>query len=385
MNMEKIAKHQIESLMQVEEWPAISIYMPVSRIGDPQDPLRYKNFLAGVENRLLDAGLRAPEVRGLLEPEYNLVKDTEYWKHLGAEGLAVFLSGQAAAVRYPLPVSFDGLVTVGRRFHVRPLLPLLSGGQYLVLALSRNRLRLFRGDRFQLEEIGLPEGTPKSMSETLQYDDPERHLQYHTKTGAARGQRNAMFHGHGMGFDDQTENLERYFQAVDRVLFPMLEDEDVPVILAGTEELHADYRRISRCRTLLAQGIAGNVSELSAEILHGKAWNIAEEYFKEEERQASRTFLDNLGGGKVVDELQSVMTAAYDGRVENLFVAENAQLWGEFEPEKRLALVKKPDDGPVVELLDEAVFWTMNKKGTVYIKKGNDMPVDTIICAQLRY
>jgi hypothetical protein len=127
------------------------------------------------------------------------------------------------------------------------------------------------------------------------------------------------------------------------------------------------------------------VSELSAEILHGKAWNIAEEYFKEEERQASRAFLDNLGGGKVVDELQSVITAAYDGRVENLFVAENAQLWGEFEPEKRLALVKKPDDGPMVELLDEAVFWTMNKKGTVYIKKGNDMPVDTIICAQLRY
>ncbi len=384
MNMETIEKRELESLMELEEWPAISIYMPVSRIGDQQDSLRYKNCLAEVENKLINEGMRTSEVWQLLEPEHNLVKDTDYWKHLGAEGLAVFITSQTV-VRHPLPLPVKELLTVGRRFNVRPLLPLLAGGQYLVLALSRNELRLFRGDRYKLKEMELPENTPKSMAEALKYDDPDRQLQYHTKTGLSRGQRDAMFHGHGMGFDDQNENLERYLQAVDHPLFPLLEDEKVPVILAGAEELHAAYRNISRSHTLLPRGIAGNVSELPPDTLHRKAWEIAEEYFKEEERQAVHNFRDKIGGSKVVDELQSVMTAAIDGRVENLFVAENEQLLGIFDADRRQVHVRQEDGADVVDLLDEAVFWTLNKKGTVYIRKHNDMPLDAVVCAQLRY
>jgi hypothetical protein len=382
--MKTIEKHEVDLLLQLEEWPAISIFMPVSRIGDQQDSLRYKNFLTEIETGLVNEGMRAPEARILLEPEYNLVKDIEYWRTLGAEGLAVFLSRQSV-VRYPLPISFKELVMVGRRFHIRPLLPLLFGGQYLVLALSRKKVQLFRGDRYQLEEIEPPENTPKSMSEALQFDDPERQLQFHTRTGTTRGERDAMFHGHGAGFDDQNETLIRYFQAIDRALFPLLEDEEVPVILAGTEELHAVYRNASKSHTILNKGIFGNVSELPTEIIHRKAWEIAGEYFAEGEQEAVQTFQDNLGGAKVVDELQSVITAAYDGRVENLFVAENEQLWGEFDPDKRKALVRKQESGQVVDLLDEAVFWTLNKKGTVYVKKRPEMPLDTPICAHLRY
>jgi hypothetical protein len=382
--MKTIERHEVDLLLQLDEWPAISIFMPVSRIGDQQDSLRYKNFLTEIETGLINQGMRAPEARILLEPEYNLVKDIDYWRTLGAEGLAVFLSRQSV-VRYPLPISFKELVMVGRRFHIRPLLPLLFGGQYLVLALSRKKVQLFRGDRYQLEEIEPPENTPKSMSEALQFDDPERQLQFHTRTGTTRGERDAMFHGHGAGFDDQNETLIRYFQAIDRALFPLLEDEEVPVILAGTEELHAVYRNASKSHTILNKGIFGNVSELPTEIIHRKAWEIAGEYFAEGEQEAVQTFQDNLGGAKVVDELQSVITAAYDGRVENLFVAENEQLWGEFDPDKRKALVRKQESGQVVDLLDEAVFWTLNKKGTVYVKKRPEMPLDTPICAHLRY
>lgn len=382
--MKTIEKHEIELLLQHEEWPAISIFMPVSRIGDQQDSLRYKNFLTEVEARLINEGMRAPEARSLLESEYDLVKDVEYWRNLGAEGLAIFLSRQSVT-RYPLQMTFKERVTVGQRFHIRPLLPLLFGGQYLVFALSRNKFQLFRGDRYHLQEIEPPKDTPRSMNEALQFDDPERQLQFHTRTGTTRGERDAMFHGHGAGFDDQNETLIRYFQAIDRSLFPLLEDEDIPVVLAGTEELHGVYRNASKSRTILDKGIIGNVSELPTEILHRKAWDIAEEYFAAEEQDAVQTFQDNLGGTKVADELQSVMNAAYDGRVENLFVAENEQLWGEFDPDKRIALVKKQENGQVVDLLDEAVFWTLNKKGTVYVKKRPDMPLDTAICAHLRY
>ncbi len=382
--MDTIEKHEIESLLQVEEWPSISIYIPVSRVGDQQDSIRYKNFITQVENRLIHEGMRTSEARSLLAPEYDLVKDAEYWKNLGRDGLAVFLTGKTV-LRYALPISFNELVMVGRRIHVRPLLPLLAGEQYLILALSRNRLQLFQGDRYQVQEIDLPENTPRSMQEVLKYDDPERQLQFHTKTGSTVGKREAMFHGQGVGIDDKNSNLERYFQAIDRALFPQLEDKGLPIILAGTEELHGVYRDITKSHTILPRGIAGYVGELSEEILHQKAWDIAEEYFSEQQLEVVRNFQDNLGSGRVVDDLESVLTAAFDGRVETLFVAENEHVWGVFDSLRRQVIVQKQAEGQVADLLDEAVFLTYNKKGTVYIKKISDMPTNTIICAQLRY
>lgn len=387
--MEKIGKPEIESLVRIQAWPAISMYMPVSRIGDPQDSLRYKNFVSQVEARLIDEGMRTTEARNLLESELDLVKDTGFWKQLGADGLAVFRSVEAL-FRYPVPVPFSELVMVGRRFHIRPLLPLLADRRYMVLALSRNRLQLFEGDRYRFGEIELPEGTPTSLDDALQYER-ERSLQYHSKTtsaGTAGGKRAAMFHGHGAGVDDLDENLERYYQLVDRCLFPLLEDPDCPVILAGTEEQHGVYRRITRSRTVLPQGIAGNVAEFPMDTLRSKAREIADEYFSRSEIEAVADYLDNLGGSKVAGDLPSVLTAAHDGRVENLFVAENERIFGLFDSDRREVTVKDMDNGKsseLLELLDEAVYWTLQQKGTVYVRRRQDMPVDTVICARLRY
>lgn len=383
--MENIEKPDIQSLIRIQTWPAVSMYMPVSRIGDPQDPLRYKNYLTQVEARLVEEGMRTTEARAFLESEFDLVRDIGFWKQLGADGLAIFLSSEAL-FRFPMPAPFTELVMVGRRFHIRPLLPLLPERRYLMLALSRNRLQLFEGDRFRFKEIELPEGTPSSMDEALQYER-ERSLQFHSRTTSAApsGKRSAMFHGHGAGVDDQDENLERYYQIVDRCLFPQLETPDCPVVLAGTEEQHAIYRRITRSRAILPQGIAGNVSEFSNDTLRSRAWAIADEYFSREEGGAVADYLDNLGGGRVAGDLPSVLTAAYDGRVENLFVAENERVFGLFDPDRREVTVKDQEEGKFVELLDEAVYWTLQQKGKVYIRKRQEMPGDTNICARLRY
>lgn len=383
--MPAITSYDIEPILQMEGWPAVSIYLPVSRIGDPQDSIRYKNLLSITEEKLISQGVPTRDVRDLLAAEHDLVKDAEYWKHLGKDGLAVFLAGQTA-FHFPLPVSFAELVTVGSRFQLRPLLPLLTGGSYLVLALSQKKLRLFQGDRYQLNEIDLPEDTPTSMDEALKFDDPERQLQYHTKTASpGNGQRGAMFHGHGVGIDDQDSNLERYFQAIDRTLFPFLEHKKLPVILVGTEELHAVYRNITKSHTLLSTGITGNISELPPESLQARAWEIAGDYFAEEEKTALQNFQDNIGGNRVTDDLQSLMLAASDGRIENLFVAENEQLWGTVDIDTRQVTVKEEEEPKTINLIDEAVALTLNKKGRVYLKKRQEMPLDAAMCAQLRY
>ncbi len=382
--MKKFERLELESLIQHEDWPAISIFLPVSRIGDPQDPIRYKNILAEVESILVYDGMRTPEVRNLLEQEYQLVKNSGFWQHLGVEGLAVFLSRQRV-LRYPLPAVVKEQIAVGRRFHIRPLLPLFTEGPYVVLALSRDKIRLFWGDWYHLTEFEPPGDTPGSMSEALKYYDPGEQLQFYTKKSTTVRKHNAMFHGQGVGVDDQNDNIVRFLQAVDRSLFPLLEDKKVPVILAGSEETLAAYKRISKCNTLLAQTVTGNVSELSADELYPRAKKIADDYFKKKERHAIQKFRDNLDGSRSIDELQSILTAAVDGRVETLFLADKERLWGTFDLEKRSVRVQQQDGDQIVDLLDEAMFWTLRKKGVVYLEERDSMPIDTKLCAQLRY
>lgn len=77
--MEPLYKDQIDSLTQFNGWPAISLYMPVSRIGDQQDALRCKNLITEIETRLVNGGMSGTEVRSLLESEYRLAKEVEFW------------------------------------------------------------------------------------------------------------------------------------------------------------------------------------------------------------------------------------------------------------------------------------------------------------------
>ena len=59
---------------------------------------------------------------------------------------------------------------VNRSFQIRPLLPLLGGdGQYYVLALSQDHVRLFEGTREGVCEVDV-DAVPQGLAEALKYD-----------------------------------------------------------------------------------------------------------------------------------------------------------------------------------------------------------------------
>ena len=172
--MKILGSKEIRTLVENQSDHCISINLPVHRLGAPQDNIRFKNLLGKAEKLLVDQGMRSVEAGKLLGPEYELLENTEYWKNLGADGLAVFCS-EDLREKYLLPKKFSESVTVARRFRVKPLLPLVTGnGRYFILALNKNDTRLFAGSRFSIAEIGLPEGAPNSLAEALKYDDPQR-------------------------------------------------------------------------------------------------------------------------------------------------------------------------------------------------------------------
>lgn len=367
----------------------VSIYMPTHRAGRgiQQDPIRLKNLLGEAEEALTLSGLRTPEAQELLEPAEKLLQDGLFWQRQ-SDGLALFLSSEAFR-SYRLPFDFDELVVVTDRFHVKPLLPLLSGGQFYVLALSQNEVRLLQGTRYSVSEVDL-KNAPESLAKALRYEDPEKRLQFHTstRTPGGKGQRPAIFHGHGVASaDDPKDYILRYFHQVDEGLHDLLRDEQAPLVLAGVDYLLPIYREANMYPYLVDEGIEGNPEELKAKELHEQAWAIVQPRFLTAQKEAAAQYRQLAGAGseQASNDLKEVVPTAYHGRVETLFVAVGLQQWGTFDPNTNAVQLHEEAEPGDEDLLDFAGVQTLLSRGTVYAVEPEKVPDEALLAAVFRY
>ncbi|MFQ4146626.1 hypothetical protein [Chlorogloeopsis sp. ULAP02] len=363
----------------------VSIYMPTYKMSAEtlQNPIRFKNLIREAEEKLVESGLRPQDVRDLLQPAQDL-DEYEFWQHQ-SDGLAMFISNNFFSY-YCVPIDFQELVVVTDRFHLKPLMSLLTGdGLFYILALSQNQVRLFQSTRYSVSEVEL-ENVPTSIAEALKYDDPEKSFQFHTGTSqGGGGDRAAIFHGHGAGNDDRKDNLLRYFRKVDDGLQELLKNQRSPLVLAGVDYLLPIYKQANSYPNLIDEGITGNPDELKAEELHAQAWQIVQPYFEEAQQEAIASYQALLGTGKTASSIQEVVTAAYYQRVESVFVPVGQQKWGHFNPNTNRVQVHPEQETGDEDLMDFAALHTLLNGGTVFAVTPEQVPGDKPIAAILRY
>lgn len=387
--MDILTKEELKRLTGDTDGIRISIYLPTHRAGKEtqQGAIRLKNLLRKAEEMQPESGLRPPEFRALLEPAQKLVADARYWQSQ-SDGLAVFLSDQGIR-SYRLPISFDEQAVVGRRFHIKPLLPLFAAdGHYFILAISQKEVRLLQSSRYSVSAVDIP-SVPENIDGALQFDDIGRQLQFHTRTSPSvgEGRRQAMFHGHGAGVDDDKSNLLRYFYQIDKGLQEVLRDEHAPMVLAGVGYLFPIYREANTYPNLLDEGVEGNPEELSAAELQRRSWEIVQPHFTQEQREAMEKYrqLLNIKNSQASDDLEKVVPAAFNGQVDTLFVALNAHRWGTFDARSmEVELHREPEAGDD-DLVDFAAVQTFLNGGNVYALKPGSMPGKHSLAAILRY
>jgi hypothetical protein len=388
--MDILTRSELRTLTRKPKGWCVSIYMPTHRVGAEiqQDPIRLKNLLAEAEEHLLTRGLRTTEAKELLESAGRLLQDSLFWQRQ-SDGLAVFLSPEAFRY-YRLPFDFKELVVVSDRFHIKPLLPLLSGdGRFYVLALSQNEVRLLQGTRYSVSEVAL-EGVPESLAEALRYEGPEKRLQFHTstRTPGGKGERPAIFHGHGVASaDDPKGYISRYFHQIDEGLHSLLQGEQAPLVLAGVDYLLPIYREANTYPHLVDEGIEGNPEELRAEELHEQAWAIVQPRFLAVQKEDAAQYRQLAGAGseQASNDLKEIVPTAYHGRVETLFVAVGLQQWGTFDSATNAVQLHREVKPGNEDLLDFAAVHTLLNRGTVYAVEPEKVPDDTLLAAMFRY
>jgi hypothetical protein len=349
--------------------PCVSVYLDTraGRAGEQSGRNRLRHQLGEIERALLERGW-GPEAEALLRPARALCQEGAFWNELD-EGLALFLE-PAKLWRFRLPQNVSDGFWIGDHFHLLPLVPLVGENEpWLVLALSRNAVRLWEGDRWALQPVELPD-LAGGMRGVLGYDQPEaprqvrstRHQPHQTQRKAA-----ATFHGQGAVTEHDKHDLLAYFRRVDQTLQPLLVGERRPLIVACVDYEFPVFQEANTYPHLLAEHVSGNPENWSAEELHRRALAVVDRRREERLSRELEAAVREFDVAAVADAVPEILEAADGGRIETLFVARAGRRTAE------------------KDVVARAVLSTLAHRGRVYLVDPERIPGGRPLVAGFRY
>jgi hypothetical protein len=373
-------------IAQQGKW-CVSLYMPTQRAEreQQQDAVRLKNLLAKAEANLLANGLRRPKVQQLMQPAEELLWDKDFWQHQ-SDGLAMFLSNEFFA-KYRLPSGFNELLIITKNFHTKPLFPLLNRvGKFYILFVDQNNIRLFHGTADTISEIAL--NFPTNIEQALRRDDPEKYLNLHSGSISRSGAKGktTISHGHDPA-DDEKKNMLRFFQAVNQGLNDLLEDKNIPMILAGVKAILPIFREASTYENLLEGSLPGSPGNENLKDIHQQASQVAAPIFEETKKKTVEKFEELKGqqSALVTEDVVEAVKAAKFGQVETMFIPLDEHKWGHYDARNNKVILESEPGQESEDLLDLAAAETILNSGEVFGVPRAQVPGAGDLAAILRF
>jgi hypothetical protein len=389
--LELVTHDDLRALLVGDGSPAITVYVPTARVvvQAHENSLRLKNLLPKVCDELKLYGLRQHDIDDLVAPLQDLLDDREFWttQH---EGLALFRTSRSL-MHFRLPFEVEEVAIISDLPYVRPLLPALSPeGYFYILVLSQSAARLLRATRLGYEEVDLSTlDIPRSLAETLRYDDLQKPELLTHPPGTGRGSpaenRQRSFHGHGDSGEDHKSQLRRHFEALDSGICKLLASETAPLIIAAVDYLQPIYREVSHYGNVLEEGIYGNPDRARDDEIHAQALPIIDEARAAEKEKLLDRFGSLAQRSLATSDLTAALRAAHEGRVEVLLVATGEERWGIFDPATESVDIEGERTPDTIGLVDLAARQTLLHGGAAYVLGGGEIPNGSPIAAIYRY
>jgi hypothetical protein len=393
--MDLFNREELRRLAQMQDDVCISIYMPTHRFESDwsQNPTRFKNLIRDARDDLREIGYRDDEIDEFFADAQRQADDSAFWRNV-SDGLAIFITSDSTEF-FRLPLSFDELAVVGERFHLKPLFPLIAtNNRFYLLALSQNDVRLYQGTHQAISEVESAEIPSDIVEAILQYEDPEKQIQFHTSNrsgGGSSGRSDAEFHGQGTSDDLSAEpqsELKRFFRKIDDSVTDYLNGEDAPLVLAGVSEYLPLYKEVNGYPNLIEDEIiSGNPEPISPTDLHEKAWEIVEPVFKKVQDDALALF-DQMyyqDGDLASDDFHEIVPASVYSRIDTLFVPIGQYRWGKFDSQHNTVELHEQQQAGDEDLLDYAAVNAYLNGSTVHALKPANMPGGRSIAATFRF
>ena len=365
----------------------VSMYIPCHGTTPEaeQDRRHLKNRLTEADRLLEVRGLNSSaDRRRVLERGWALVDDSAFWRNQ-KQGLGILLDEPGVFREFRVPFAVEELTLIGPRFQLTPILPAVeNGGEFYVIAVSRNGVRLLHGTRYHMEEPGLP-GVPQGVGSLGFDDDFADQFQFHSVGSPQGGRQAVVFHGQAATDRPQTERVMEYLRLVDEGVRKALAGRSAPLVFAGDVGLFPFYRDANQYERLEPEYVAGNPEIWTLPELHRRAWPIVQEKLDAERDRARAAVEESVGRGRGSHELGEVVRAAQDGRVRFLLVAAGRHVWGQYQPPSATVTVRQDRDWDSEDLINVCVLLTVRCAGRVFELPPADMPRGAAVAAAFRY
>jgi hypothetical protein len=370
--------------------PCLSLYQPTYRQfpDSQQNPVRYRNLLKKLK-AAVEQKHRGMDVSALLEPFERIAGDDEFWAH-PQDGIAVFGAPgffHVEKVQRQMPE----LVVVNDHLYMKPLVRVFqSEDSYQILALDREDIKMYQGNRYVLDEIVLAPSVPRTIEQALGPKVTMQGTEGKGTVGSGPGNAGralsagAVFHGHGSKNDEVRLDVERFFRVIDRAVTEAHSmPSTLPLILAALPEYHSRFQELSHNPYLLEEGIHTNADAQTKGWLREEAWRVMEPRYRARLQQLVDIYHAARARGQATDDLAHALGFATDGRVGTLLVEAERRIPGDAEGH----IPHRTDgNGPgESDLLDDLAERVMKTGGQVIVVPHDGMPTRTGLAAVFRY
>lgn len=382
--MEKFNIDSLKSLMEMDSEGLVSIYMPTFRMGKEvnQSRIILKNLLKEAEGKLLEIGKGQRDIDKQLKPAHMLLDETIFWQNQES-GLGLFISPQEFKY-FKIPMDVKEVVVVSNRYYLKPLIKVLNSDfTFNILTLSQAQIKLYEAGRNRIEEVNVPE-----IDELVENYIPAKdlHQEATSPKGAAAGMGSYM-HGYNEMSQTEKNEISKHLRSIDKEVNRVLKESKNNLLIHSVDYIYPMYKEVSVYPNLMDESIKGSPEGLHIKDIHSKALDIYLPRFNlviEHELDRYKTL--RATDSKLANEnLDNIVKASVIGNVDRLFIADDIEQWGAFDPENHSVTIDNKEGSGQRDLLDYAAIMTMANGGKVFVLDKELLPGLKPVGAVLRF
>lgn len=328
---------------------------------------RLGQLLKDAEAQLEAAGTPKRTIWPISEQVKDLIDDDDFWQKQ-ANGLAVLVTPEKL-LTFRLPTKLTDMVQVSDRFHLKPLMRVISFPQAAyVLALEENRVRVVEiSADLPAHEVKIPD-MPRDAAQVAKTSN--------VNSRSASGR----IHGD----EGQNVRLRQYVRRVDEALRPFLGGREEPLILAATDPLLSLFRSTCTYPHLAGDAIVTSPVRLSEGELAAAARPILDKIHADRLALVRGLYATRGDTGRATTDVADAARAATAGAVEVLMVDIDRVVPGTVDDAGAVTFT----DGASADtygVIDEIAGRVLLSGGTVVGARAGDLPGDTGLAAILRF
>ncbi|GHA31592.1 hypothetical protein GCM10007103_11550 [Salinimicrobium marinum] len=387
-----LTEEQFKRLANFDNKPCVSIYIPTQRAGKEVLEEKAKGDLKSqwkkVVEKLKATNVDQEKIDKLAKPVEGLLGDSNFWRHQ-SDGLALFVA-DGFFEHFTVPVNFETYIYVSDHFYVKPLVPMLNRNErFYLLSLQLEDVKLYEATQYSVGEVEIQDLVPSQLEDRVGYDYEQKNSKHKTQRNSigANPDGTSTQHGYEPASRDRKNEILRFFRAVDKGIYGILNNEKVPLVVACQDSLFPIYEEASRYKHLYHQVVPGNPEADYDGMfdLHAGALDVLEPHFRKEREKKMEEFTE-LKPERTSSSVSDILPAIFEGKVDTLFLENREDLWGNYNENMASVQIDNEESSANLSLMNLAAKKVIEQGGQVFLVEGAFMPnKDSKMNAVFRY